>query len=131
MGLSAALVDRARVVERRESGRRVEGRTVYGEARLPWFKARLELVQAPENTEESGVRPVVSQPTLLTGVRDLEGNQLELGNDVRLEVDSRQLGHTVWQIVGEPAPLRKKRTLIGWQASLRKVTVREAARRAE
>ena len=131
MALGAALVDRARIVERRESGRRVEGRTVYGTVTLPWFKARLELTQAPEGLEEGGVRPVISGPTLLAGVRDLEGNPIELGNDVRLEVDSRELGHTVWQIVGEPAPLRRKRSLIGWQASLRQVEIREADRRAE
>jgi hypothetical protein len=131
MGLGAALVDRARIVQNRETGRRVEGRTIYGQVTLPWFKARLELTQAPEGLEEGGVRPVIPAPTMLCGVRDLEGNTLELGNDVRVEVDSRELGHTVWQIVGEPAPLRKKRTLIGWQASLREVEIREAERRAE
>lgn len=126
MALTAALVDRARPVERRRSGRRVEGRTVFGEARGAWFKARLELPQAPEGAEApTGVRPVVTAPTLMYGVRDSDGQPVELTNQKRVEVDSKELGRATWDVVGDPQPIRKKRTLLGWQAQLRRVVVHE------
>jgi hypothetical protein len=127
MGLGGALVDRARPVRRAAAGLRVEGRTQYGEARGPWFRCRLELPAAAEQGGvPTGVRPVPTSPTLLYETRDEEGDPLRLTNQERLEVVSKELGSEEWEITGDPQPIRKRRTLIGWQASLRRYVVHEA-----
>ena len=122
MGLVGVLVDNARTVERRAAGQRVEGRTIYGTATGPWFKCRLTLPSALE-TDAEVVRPVQIVPTVLYGIRDENGDVVILHNDVRLEVGSKELGDSVWDVVGEPEPLRKKRRVIGWQATIRRVEV--------
>jgi hypothetical protein len=127
MGLGGALVDRARPVRRAAAGLRVEGRTQYGEAKGPWFRCRLELPAAGEQADTpTGVRPVLTEPTLLYGTRDEEGDALHLTNQERLEVESRELGSELWEIIGGPQPIRKRRTLLGWQAQLRRLAVEEA-----
>lgn len=127
MSLNAALVDRARPIRRARSGRRVEGRTVYGNAPGEWFKCRLTLPSAFEDdAAAAGLRPVTVQPTLMTGARDLSHQVIELHNDLRLEVASKQLGTATWEIVGEPAPIRKKRKVIGWEAPIRRVETQDA-----
>lgn len=127
MGLNSALVDRARTVERRAAGRRVEGRTIYGATRGAWFRCRLELPQAAERAgDPAGVRAVQVEPSLMFGVRDLEGGVLRIANNVRVEVNSVELGDSMWDVVGEPQPMRKKRRVIGFTATLRRVEAVEA-----
>jgi hypothetical protein len=129
VGLQAALVDRARVVTKRQRGARVEGRTQYGNAYGPWFRCRLQLAQAPETVDPvTGVRPVASEPLLLYGVRDADGNPPALTNQVRVQVDSHELGTGLWDVTADPEPLRKKRRVLGFQAQLRRVEVHEAER---
>lgn len=127
MGLGGALVDRARPVRRTDAGLRVEGRTQYGEAKGPWFRCRLELPAAGEQgAAPTGVRPVLTEPTLMYEPRDEEGDPLHLTNQERVEVVSRELGSELWELTGDPQPIRKRRTLIGWQAQLRRLVVHEA-----
>lgn len=128
MGLQGALVDRARVVEKRGTGVRVEGRTVYGDAKGEWFRCRLTLPNAEEGTAAvTGARNVVVSPQLLYGTRDQAGDPVVLNNAMRLEVDSADLGPSVWEVVSEPEPLRKKRRVIGHQATVRHLETHEAA----
>jgi hypothetical protein len=126
MGLTGALVDRARTVESRRSGRRVEGRTVFRPVAGTWFKARLELPQGSETDAPTGARTVIVQPTLMFATRDSDGQPVEVTNQKRVEVDSAQLGRTVWDVIADPQPIRKRRTVIGWQAPLRRVEMHEA-----
>ena len=127
MGLGSACVDRARPVRRAAAGLRVEGRTQYGETKGPWFHCRLELPAAGEQAGGvTGMRPVITEPTLMYVPRDEEGDELHLTNQDRLEVVSRELGSEDWELTGDPQPIRKKRTLIGWQAALKRVAIHEA-----
>ena len=104
MGLGGALVDRARPVRRADAGLRVEGRTQYGEAKGPWFRCRLELPAAGEQgTAPTGVRPVLTEPTLMYEPRDEEGDELHLTNQERVEVASKELGHELWEFDRRPA----------------------------
>lgn len=125
MALSSALVDRARRVRNEATPRRVEGTTTFATVTGAWFKARLTVPAAPEADDAQGShRRTVARPTLLLGVRDREGNRLEpgfLSADDKVEVDSRQFGRGVWEVTGDPEPLRKKRRVIGFQATLAKV----------
>jgi hypothetical protein len=58
----------------------------------------------------------------------VSGGAVELHNDLRLEIVSKQLGSAVWDVVGEPEPLRKKRKVIGYQATVRQIILRDADR---
>jgi hypothetical protein len=127
VGLNAALVDQARTVERLAAGRRVEGRTIYGTSTGAWFRCRLQLPPAGERTgDTAGVRAVQREPTLMLGVKDTQGEPLALRNNMRVEVNSRELGRSTWDVVGDPEPMRKKRRVIGFVATLRRVEAVEA-----
>lgn len=126
MALGAALVDRARRVTKEASTVRVEGTTPMAEVRSAWFRCRLFLGGDRESQGEDGsyVRSVRG-PTLLYGVRDADGAVLDVGYDEKLEVESAQLGDALWRVAGEPEPLRKRRTVIGYQVTLERVQERE------
>lgn len=122
MALGAALVDRARTVSRETTGVVVDGERLRGVTEGQWFKARLDLPAAAEaQAPGGGRRRAVRQPTLLLGVADLDGLPVALSSAVRVEVDSPQLGRSVWEVAGDPMPLRKRRRVIGWQATLQQV----------
>lgn len=122
MALGTALVDRARVVWREPAGPRVDGRTPFEDVHGEWFKARLTVPSTTESADPAGARRRVPvAPTLMYGVRDLAGGPVEVNSNQRVEVDSPQLGRDVWDVVSEPEPMRKRRTIIGWIATIRRV----------
>lgn len=127
MGLASALVDQARVVERTAAGRRVEGRTLYGTQTGPWFACRLTLPVSPEQADAAaGIKVVVRAPELMYDVVDADGGDVRLTNQTRVEVDSVELGRTLWEVVADPEPLRKKTSVIGFQVSLRRLEAHPA-----
>lgn len=126
MGLNAALKDRARVKRMVPRPAKVEGKTLHADTYGAWFNCRLELPSGSllrdRATEQGGQRSrVVTAPTLLCGIRDLEGGTIEITARDQLEVDSDELGHAVWEITADPAPMRKKSRVIGWTVSLQRV----------
>jgi hypothetical protein len=143
MGLNAVLVDRARRLHSAPTPQKVEGTTQFVPVHGPWFKVRLTLPAAATTeaaarvraglTDDGGARSkVVERPFILFGIRDSEGNSLigEDGRSVvnahdRLEIESPQLGLHVYEITENPAPIRKKRKVIGYNASLSRVEEQE------
>lgn len=122
MGLGAALVDRARPLRKEPTTARVEGTTRVAWTTHEWFRARLFLGgDAEGEAPQSNHKRVLRTPTLLCGRADSSGAALVIQHDDRLEVDSAQLGRAVWEVTGEPEPLRKRRTVIGYQLTLRRV----------
>lgn len=128
MAFGSALVDKARLVRQTTSGTKVEGTTQYVDHEGEWFKARLELPNAPEGQVNPSRKRVVVKPTLLTKTRDLAGEPIEFRASDRIEVESKQFGNTLWEAAGDPQPLRKRRTLLGWQLEMRRVDDNEADR---
>jgi hypothetical protein len=120
MGLRTALVDRAVRLRKAKTGKRVEGTTVYEDAESDPIRVRLEISAAAEQSE-GGVVVTEPTPNLLVFKRDLEGNYLTWKATDRLRVTSQQLGEDIYEIDGEPVPLRRKRRVIGWQLRLRRV----------
>jgi hypothetical protein len=128
LALGAALVDRARVYSRRQiAAVRVEGATPMHEYVGPWMKARLQLPQAPESVDQAprGRRRPVREPTLMVGIRDLEGGSVSITTEHRIGVLSKhQFGdgvESVFEVTGDPEPIRKKRRVIGWMLTVRQV----------
>jgi hypothetical protein len=123
VGLRRALVDRARVVRRVPTGPPVEGTTPFGDAASAWFLARL--IQASIDGEANGNQPgrtrVPRTPQLLYGLVDESGAPIVVHADDRVEVDSAELGSAVWQVNGEPQPLRKRKVMLGGLADLVRV----------
>jgi hypothetical protein len=121
--LNTALVDRARTVSFAPAGPKVRGSTQFAYVRSEWFKARLTLPASTESTDGSGSRrKQVREPTLLVGVKDLQGQPFTLSSDDRIQVRAAGLGEdSVWDVVGNPEPLRKKRRVIGFQVTLKRV----------
>src|SRR4051812_40665188 len=126
MAFTAVLVDQARMVSRAKAGPRVEGTTRLVTTQGPWFRARLFLADAPQDTSDGRPRTVAS-PQLLYGLRDLDGNGVLLNANQRVEVASAQLGNALWELTGDPEPIRKRRSLIGYQANLTRVEEHEVA----
>jgi hypothetical protein len=121
VGLAAALVDRGRTVRQVPAGPPVEGTTPYRPEFGEWQRVRIR-ADAPGGEGATGATyRSDAQPTLLylSGGRDLG-----LRAEDRVEVDSPELGHRTWQVVGDPKPLRKKRRVIAYRAQLRLVDER-------
>lgn len=125
MALGAALVDRARVVRNVPAGRRVVGRTIRTPVEGEWFRARLSLGDSTQDLDEAGGRRNVRTPSLMFGIRDLAGDPIDMTGEDRVEVASAELGTELWDVVGDPKPMRKKRRVIGYTVTLRRVEVHE------
>lgn len=126
MSLNAVLVDRARRLVDTPYGAKVEGSTQFTTVAEAWFKCRLTIQGSPETDDPQGARRrVPTHATVLAGPRDLEHGTLTLLATDRLEVSSKQLGRAIWNITEDPAPLRKKRKLIGWTATIVRVEEHE------
>jgi hypothetical protein len=121
VGLNAALVDRARAVRLTPVPEKVEGKTISGVTVSAWFRARLELPAGGESGGPGDRQRVVVSPTLMCGVRDSLGGLIAFNARDQIEVDSRQLGHALWEATQDPSPIRKKRRVIGWEVALTRV----------
>jgi hypothetical protein len=101
---------------------KVEGTTQFTNLRYPWFKCRITYGPAPESDDPQAARRRVPRPaTLLCGLKDLDGGLLTLSATDRLEMNSKQLGQAIFDLISDPEPIRKKKKLIGWQANLTRV----------
>lgn len=125
MGLGVALVDRARLVKNESSGEKVEGTRVFVPTSGEWFKARLTLNAAPEveppsykGEISSSIHATARSATLMYAIRDTVGSPVTLVASDRVEVNSAALGTAVYEVTGDPEPIRKKRAVIGWTATL-------------
>ncbi len=125
MALTAVLVDRARILRRVPSQVKVEGRTIVApDLKGAWFRIRMD-VQADSKSKEpteGGMPRVVRQPRFICGVKDSEGRALDLKATDRLEVRlSGESWTNVYEFTGDPAPLRKRRRVIGYEGTLKRV----------
>lgn len=146
MALGAALKDRARAVRKLDTTHKVEGTTVMATETTAWFKCRLDLLGGQKGASASGrnfgrgegnAERVQFTPSIMFGVKDSEGNSL-IDDDTkecvvrakdRVEVDSPELGHVMWEVTGNPLPMRKKKRVIGFTASLSRLDFQEFERR--
>jgi hypothetical protein len=133
MAIGAVLVDRARVIERLAAGVKVEGTTMTATSSSAWFRARLFLEGSPERREQGERKKVVATPQLMFAMKDENGELISGLDDSfptavlaksKVEVNSAQLGRSVWFVTGDPQPIRKKRSVIGWLANLERVVER-------
>lgn len=120
MGLLSVLVDRATPITKSDTATRVNGQKIYESEEGTDFRCRLELPQQQESREAGRIRGV-TVPTLYAPARDVEGGPVDIRGEQEIEVRSQELGTSVWMVDGDPAPLRKKRRVLGWQVTLRKV----------
>ena len=120
MAYRGALVDRAQIRRKQGQGRKVDGRTIFASQDGPVFRARLQLPQANEDTRDERTAAVI-RPTLMTDRKDASGALLDFRVSDRILVTSVQLGTNVWEVTGEPEPLRKKRKVIGWVVPINRV----------
>jgi hypothetical protein len=122
VSLNAALVDRARRLVDTPTPVKVEGTTQFQTLTYAWFRCRLTYNPAPESPDQQGGRVRVPRTAnLLIGLRDTDGNLVQVNADDRLEVNSKQLGRAIFELTSDGQPIRKKRKLIGWQATATRV----------
>ena len=128
MALGSALVDRARLLRQEPTGVKVEGSTQFGTVAGAWFRCRLNVTGQPESPDPAGARRrVESRPSMLYALKDADGLPVGLTTESRVEVASRELGTAVWQPEGDPTPLRRRRSLVGYEVNLRRVIDHEFA----
>jgi hypothetical protein len=126
MGLATACPDLARTVRQAVSDTKVEGQrqssTEYG----PWFRCRLDFRSEGE-TVDAAQHSFRRKPNFLCPKRAKDRTLLDLqGTDV-LEIKSREFGGGQYRFDGFPTPLRKRKTIIGWEGRLVKVQERSDA----
>lgn len=128
MSLNSVLVDKARIIEKKKAGRVVDGETLYADVSGPWFKVRIQLGSEGESidgaTEE---RSVHRTPSMMVALRNEDGENVILTVEDRLEVVSANLPqvNTVWDVISDPQPMRKKRRVLGWNVTLHRVFTHE------
>jgi hypothetical protein len=101
---------------------RVEGTTQFETLHYPWFKCRFTYNAAPDaNDTSGGVRRVPRTGQMMCGLKDQDGNELAINASDRLEVNSRELGQAVFEITSDGEPIRKKKKMLGWMATVTRV----------
>lgn len=128
MGIRVALKDRARI-KHRLAGVKVQGMTKTVPTDGPWFKCRLTIPEAAESFDGQGSRKTSRKaPSLMYDTVDAEEGSREpvvlLGKH-KLEINSDDLGDGIWEVAGTPAPIRKKKRVIGWTVQLRQIEDQE------
>lgn len=116
MSYRSVLVDKARRISYTRGTRNNLGEsdkiTTYGK----YFTARL----VPAGSSESRSANRSSRETKETQLLYSTTGMLTINDNV--EVVSKELGTAIWIVIGEPTPIRKKRTLIGYSATIRRVS---------
>lgn len=95
---------------------------------LPWFRARLTIGSRPRSSEGNRSR-VASNPTLLYKAFDANGEPITLSSEDTVEVESAEYGSAVYRLAGEPQPMRKRRSVIGFEAPLKRVEQKQPVAR--
>lgn len=131
MALGSALVDKAETL-RREAETEGEGEEVWVDGEKQFVPADESNVPSPKKTfrcrfqeikgseqQQDGRRRRVVRPSLLWGRKMV----LQKGDKVRVFFKQKQwvekYGESaVFQVDGDPEPLRKRRTIIGFEATL-------------
>lgn len=126
MPFGGALVDTARVVRNRPLPSRVDGRTAFTKVTTAWFRCRLTVGARPR-TKQGNVSRSESKPKLLYGTLDSEGNTIHLTSEDAVEVVAKEISEAagLFLVDGEPEPIRKRRSLYGYEATLKRVEPHE------
>lgn len=123
MGLGSALVDRARAIRHEQSAQKIDGRTQQlGQTTGPWFRCRFEQAARPRSKDGNRTR-AASNPTIMCGPRDENGDPVSITVQDEIEVEAEEVDPASgrFRVAGDPEPIRKKRTLIGWSIPLKRV----------
>lgn len=122
MSLKSALVDQARRVVQQPTSQRVEGTTQFETYHYPWFRCRLTLSPSPDAADAQGGRTRTAHPAqIMCGMKDKDGNLLVISAADRLEVNSKELGRAIYEVTSDGEPIRKKRKMLGWTATITRV----------
>jgi hypothetical protein len=114
MALTAAFVDRGRIVRRTKTAARVDGEKQWQPVSQDWFRCRFQLVKGSEQ-QSDGRRKRVVRPRLMVGrkIRIKPGDHVEIRSREHFGTELR-----IYSVDGEPEPMRKRRIIIGYEATL-------------
>jgi hypothetical protein len=122
VAFTGALVDRARRVIDAPTPVRVEGTTRFETVHDAWFKCRFTYSPAPDSDDtQGGVRRTPRNGQFMCGMKDTDGNTLQISSADRLELDSNELGQAIFEVTGDLEPIRKKRKMLGWMGTVVRV----------
>jgi hypothetical protein len=128
VSLRAALKDRAYVIRPEADAEVVEGRRLFHDRTSAPFRARLALDGGAEGQDAAGTEATTQAPALLADVIDADRQPVAFRPGDRVLVESRdftpgRLWATVgtFQVDGEAIPIRRMRSVKGWQLKLKRV----------
>jgi hypothetical protein len=126
VAIGAATPDRARVQRRVRTGERVRGAFKTTDKWSEPFRCRYTPANESESRSQSGVRRA-KPATLLVKALSLRSSGVGvLKASDRVEITQADGTRLLMEVQGEPDPIRKRRTVIGYTASLQKVRDSEA-----
>lgn len=119
MAVRAALVDRC-FIQRKQAATKVRGREVYLPAEGAEIRCRLTMNRAGERLEDGRV---LTEPTPTVWIfhRDETGKEVRPVASDKLRIVSAELGTALWQVDGDPTPARKRRRILGWEATVKRL----------
>ena len=121
MAIGSAMPDKGRVISAEKTSTRINGAKIVVPSTSALFRCRLTLPTG-EEAEEEGRKRKVRRPTLMLKATDTRGRRVVIRGKDKIEVVSREFGTDTWEIQGDPKPIRKRRSVIGWTATLAKVS---------
>jgi hypothetical protein len=124
MALRGALVDTARMVAQEETTVKVEGTTQFQTVTHPWFRCRVWQQTLPRRTDvQNGGTVADRQPQMMYDIRDEDGDPVVLTIRDKVEVRSKEqaIDTLIFELDGDPAPIRKKRKVIGYEVTVKKI----------
>lgn len=127
MAIGAATPDHARVRRDVRSGERVVGRYVTTVAYSEPFRCRYTPAQESESRSQGGVRRTKPATVMVSRAALAARGLAGLRASDRLEVTPLGGQPVLMEVQGEPKPIRKRRTTIGWTAQVQRVSDSEAA----
>lgn len=122
MGFRGALVDKARLISKSDTGVRIEGTIFRTVERSEWFRIRFDPDPAPEQRDDGQVKD--NHPgNAMVNKYDFNGQEVRLQGGDKLEIVATDpaLENGTYMLVSHPHPIRKKRRVIGYNVDLMQV----------
>lgn len=118
MGIGSVMVDKAYAVSRIKDPVSREGGHSWTDVQGEEFRCFLDFRPKTEQRGDGGARRNVTGIQLYTGKRDKKGQLMVFSDRQKIVVTSRKFGVQTYEVTGEPQPIAKKSSTLGWILSL-------------
>ena len=120
MGLRSALVDRGTIAGRQKTATKVRGETKYVNKESQPFRCRINMNESNQ-IQGKDIRFIqyTSEFIMIMETKFINGDDIEIKADDKIVIETG-IYAGVYEVDGDPMPIRKKKKQILWQVGLDK-----------